>query len=328
MRPILLATCATFLAAPTFAQGTSEACAAAAGEPSLVWYSSQDPSRNEAAAEAFTAANPEIEIEHFRLSTGKLATRYATERDAGVIYADVISLADPVFIVQGNADGWFAPLSKEEIPALAGFDDAWLENNAVTTSLSMLGFAYNTDQAGDAAPVSWEDILKPEYKGRIILGDPRNVPSYMALFRILKDKLGDDYLTRLAEQEPVLVPSVVPATQQLAAGEVAIVLPNVMTVVRVLKEEGAPIDFTAPELTTGNEFETMISQGADSPNAAVCFLSFLLSDEGQIAYNGLTSVSPKQAYDETAPMPGDYVDPDIASIGDDAPEIVKLLKLE
>ena len=321
------AICAT-LAGVASAQTADEACVAGAEEPTLIWYSSQDPSRNEAAAEAFSTAYPDIEIEHFRLSTGSLATRYASERDAGVVNADLISLADPNFIALGAADGWFVPVSADTLPALTDLDPQWIENGAVTSSLSMLGFSYNTDEVGDTPPQSWEDLLDPAYQGRIIMGDPRNVPSFMALFRILREELGDDYLSQLAAQQPVVVPSVVPATQQLAAGEVAIVVPNVLTVVRVLREEGAPIEFIAPDLTTGNEFETVLSEGADSPNAALCFLSFLLTTEGQIAYNGPTSVSPFEGVPDTAPMPSSYIDPRIPEVGEHAPAIVELLDLE
>lgn len=316
------------LTGPALAQSVDEACTAAASEPMLVWYSSQDPSRNQAAADAFSQAHPQIQIEHLRLATGALATRYAQERDAGVINADIISLADPNFIAQGAANGWFVPITAETLPVLASLDPAWMKNDAVTSSLSILGFAYNTDEVSDTPPQSWEDLLDPQYAGRIILGDPRAVPSYMALFRILREELGDDYLTGLAAQQPVVVPSVVPAMQQLAAGEMAIVVPTVMTTVRPLSEAGAPVDFMAPELTTGNEFETMLSAGASSPNAALCLLAFLMSEEGQIAYNGPTSVSPFPDVLETAPMPSNYMAPRIPEIGEHAGEIVELLRLQ
>jgi len=310
------------------AQSVEDACAAAAEEPQLVWYSSQDPSRNAAAAEAFSHAYPQVAIEHLRLATGALATRYAQERDAGVINADLISLADPNFIAQGMANEWFVPLTADTLPRLAELDPAWINHGAVTSSLSMLGFAYNSEAVGETPPATWEDLLDPRYAGQIIMGDPRSVPSYMALFRILRDELGEDYLTRLAAQQPVVVPSVVPATQQLAAGEVSIVVPNVMTVVRVLSEQGAPIAFVAPDLTTGNEFETVISAGADSPNAALCFLSFLMSEEGQTAYNGATSVSPFPGTPGTAPMPANYIAPRIMEVDDHAAQINGLLGLD
>lgn len=303
-------------------------CAKGAQEPPLVWYSSQDPSRNKAAIAAFEKTYPDIQVEGFRLATGPLAARYAAEKAADVVNADLISLADPNFIKSGFDHGWFVKFSKSDLPALSKLDDTWFNEGAATTSISMLGIAYNTNLVGKAPPKDWQDLLKPEYKGHIILGDPRSIPSYMALFRILREKYGDEFLKSLAAQQFVLVPSVVPSTQQLAAGEVSIVVPNVMTVVTPLKKKGAPIDFVAPELTTGNEFETMLSQGADSPNAAKCFYNFLFTEAGQIAYNGPTSVSPFGAVGEGAPLPTDYIDPRITELSKYQDELVKLLDLK
>jgi iron(III) transport system substrate-binding protein len=328
MKYVFVAAAAALAAGPAVSQATPDACALAASEPTLIWYSSQDPSRNRAVADAFGAVYPSITLEHFRLATGALATRYAQERAAGVINADVISLADPNFIVQGAQGGWFIPLTTNSIPELSGLDSSWLQDGAITSSISMLGFAYNVDEVGDAPPQSWQDLLDPKYAGRMIMGDPRTIPSYMALFRILREELGEDFLTKLAAQKPVIVPSVVPATQQLAAGEVSIVFPNVMTVVRVLRDEGAPIDFIAPELTTGNEFQTVVSAGADSPNAAMCFVSFLMSEAGQVAYNGPTSVSPFPGIPETAVMPTSYIAPRILELDAHSAMIVRELGLE
>jgi len=303
-------------------------CKAAAAEPPLIWYSSQDPSRNEAAMAAFRKSYPAIKIEVFRLATGQLAIRYASERDAGVINADLISLADPIFVATGFAKNWFVKLPKAELPAVSALDDKWFKGGAATTSLSVLGFGYNKDLTGARPPNDWQDLLRPEFAGKIILGDPRTVPSYMALFRILREKFGDEFLIKLAAQKPVVVPSVVPATQQLAAGEVSIIVPSVMTTVRVLMKEGAPIDFVAPGLTTGNEFETVLSQGAHSPNGAKCLYNFLFTEVGQKAYNGPTSVSPLPNIADTAVMPTAYIDPRLSELKEQSADIVRLLGLK
>ncbi|MBN9063381.1 MAG: hypothetical protein BGP06_09865 [Rhizobiales bacterium 65-9] len=321
------------IAASCFASGAAfasidEICAAGASEPKLIWYSSQDPSRNDAALAAFRKAYPKITIEAFRLATGQLAIRYASERQAGVINADIISLADPNFIADGFGKDWFVQFAKTDLPALAALDDRWFQKGSATTSISVLGYGYNSQMVGAKPPATWNDLLRPEYAGKIILGDPRAVPSYMALFRILKEELGEEFFTKLAAQKPVLVPSVVPATQQLAAGEVAIVVPSVLTTLRLLKLEGAPIEFVAPSPTTGNEFETVLSKGADSPNAAKCLYNFLFTEAGQKAYNGPTSVSPLANIPDTAPMPATYINPRILELPQYKDQIVKALGLK
>lgn len=302
-------------------------CVKAASEPQLVWYSSQEATRNEAAITAFNKVYPKVKVESLRLVTGKLAARYATERTAGVNNAGLITLGDPMFIAKGQQAGWFVEFDKADMPALAKLDARWFDRGAATSTISLLGISYNKNRVGPQPPRTWTDLLDPKYKGQIILGDPRSVPSYMALARIWRENLGDDFLTKLAAQQPTIVPSVVPVTQQLAAGEVAIVVPNVLSVVTPLKQEGAPIDIALPDLSTGNEFVVLISKGTASPSAATCLYNFLFTPEGQIAFTGPVSASTMGAVGDVPGLPANYIDPRIPELGAHEKQLLKLLGL-
>lgn len=293
---------------------TLEVCEAGQDEPALTWYSSQDPAKNEDVISAFEGAYPGIEVESLRLASGALATRYGQEREAGVVNASLITLAAPEFVDAGFDEGWFTELDKEDIPALSDLPDEFFDRGAATTGISVFGIAYNKNLV-ETPPEDWEDLLSPEYKGKILLGDPRNVPSYVAVARVWRDELGVEFLEGLAEQDYTLVDSLVPGTQQLAAGQAAIAIPNVATVVAPLAEEGAPIEFVQPDVTTGNEFATVLSEDAKSPNAAKCLYNFLLTEEGQIAFNGSTSSSPLGAVGDTSPLPAGYISPEISELG-------------
>jgi iron(III) transport system substrate-binding protein len=177
-------------------------------------------------------------------------------------------------------------------------------------------------------PKTWQDLIDPRYKGVLILGDPRTVPSYMALAHIWRQKLGDDFLKKLAAQQPVWVASVVSSTQQLAAGELPIVAPNVRTVVTPLKNDGAPIDFIEPSLTTGVEFVTAVSKTTESPNAARCLFNFLFTKPGQVAFALGDSYSPFGSRDGGPPLPTEYVSPVAKVVAADAPAILALLGLQ
>ncbi len=176
-------------------------CAKAVSDPTLTWYSSQEETRNEAALGAFRVRYPKVRVESLRLVTGKLAARYAAERSAGVNNAGLITLGDPVFIVQGQKAGWFVDFPQADMPALTTLDPRWFDHGAATSTISLLGISYNTDQVGKDAPKTWTDLLNPKWKGRLLLGDPRSVPSYMALARIWQEKYGDEFLSKLAAQE-------------------------------------------------------------------------------------------------------------------------------
>lgn len=303
-------------------------CRSAVSDPTLTWYSSQEETRNQAAIVAFHKQYPAVKVESLRLVTGRLAARYAAERSAGVNNAGLITLGDPIFIAQGQKSGWFVDFAQSDMPALAKLDPRWFVHGAATSTISMLGIAYNKDLVGKDAPKTWTDLLDPKWKGRLLLGDPRSVPSYMALARIWREKYGDDFLTKLAAQKPTWVPSVVPVTQQLAAGEVPIVAPNVLSVVTPLKTEGAPIDLVVPDTTTGNEFVVLISKGTASPNAAWCLYNFLFTPEGQAAFTGPVSASTMGANGDVPGLPVNYIDPRIPELGPVEPTLLKLLGLQ
>lgn len=329
-KPVLiaLALVAGLVRAAGAAEPIEAVCAKAASDPPLTWYSSQEETRNEAALVAFHKKYPAVKVESLRLVTGKLAARYAAERSAGVNNAGLITLGDPIFIAQGQKAGWFVDFPQSDMPALAKLDPRWFDHGAATSTISILGIAFNEDQVGKDAPKTWTDLLDPKWKGRLLLGDPRSVPSYMALARIWQEKYGDEFLVKLAAQKPTWVPSVVPVTQQLAAGEVPIVAPNVLSVVTPLKKEGAPIGFVIPDTTTGNEFVVLISTGTASPNAAWCLYNFLFTPEGQATFTGPVSASTMGRNGDVPGLPANYIDPRITELGAVEPKLLKLLGLQ
>lgn len=312
---------------PGWAQSIDEACKQAASEPPLIWYSSQDPAFNSEVLKAFTAKYPDIKTEFFRLPSGALAARYSSERDAGLVAASLISLSDPNFVNAALEKKWLVEFNKRDLPSLDRLADGHFDRGVAMTGINVSGITYNRDIVGSTPLSGWKDLVRPEFKGKIALADPRNVPSFMALFRILSDEYGPDFLKQLAAQDLVIVPSAVPGTQQVAAGEYAIVFPNTLAVTAPVEAKGAPIDFVMPDLTTGVEYTTMLSTGASSPNGAKCLYNFLFTEEGQRAFNGTTSVSAFPDLAGMATLPADYRAPKIAEIGGHTAEILQLLQI-
>lgn len=313
---------------PAWAQGIEEICAQAASEPPLMWYSSQDPAFNAVVIAAFAEAYPDIQAEFFRLPSGALAARYASERDAGVVNADLISLSDANFVAAGVQNGWIVPFPPAELPALAALDASQFDNGVAKTGTNVSGITFNSDLVQGGPIEGWQDLLRPEFKGKIALADPRNVPSFLALFRILKEELGEDFLVKLAAQDLVVVSSAVPGTQQVAAGEFAIVFPNTLAVTAPIKAQGAPVDFVVPTPTTGVEYTTMLSAGADSPNAAKCLYNFLYTEAGQRGFNSSTSVPAVAGLSGMAELPEGYRDPRVLENAEHAEAILKALNLD
>jgi len=318
-----IAFCTLCLSSAAQAQDTAAYCAAAESEPPLMWYAAQDPILVEATLREFRETYPEIDAEFFRLASGALAARYASERDAGVVDADVVTLVDPIFVAAAREKGWIVSFDKSELSALAGLEDRYFQDGAALTAIIPYGFSYNTATVTD--PLSdWKDLLRPEFKGQIALGDPRNVPGFLAVLRLLRIEYGDDFLRELAAQELVVVASVVPGTQQMAAGEFKIVFPNGKSSTEPVKAKGGPVEIVIPEVTTGAEYLTVISEGSDSPNAAKCLYDFLFTDKGQAAFTADVGISPVFG---TGDLPSGYQPLDVVAADAMKGEIVELLGL-
>lgn len=301
---------------------------AARVEGQLTWYSAQNPSFNEALIDAFTGAYPGVDVEYLRLAGGELGVRYQQERDADVVAADILTVADPVFLESGAEEGWFEELAADTIPALATWPEKFVLPTRVTVGIQPAGISYNTDLVSEKdVPADWKDLLDPQYAdGKIMLADPSKVPTWLALADLWRETYGDEFLQNLASQDFVLVDSVVPGTQQLAAGEVSLLVPNVGTSIASL--EGAPIALVIPEPGIGVEFLSALSDGGDSPNAARLFLDFMLSEEGQAVFNASDGWTPGPDAGEVKSVPESYEPNRIPEALKHRDELLSLLGLQ
>ncbi|MFR9806063.1 hypothetical protein ACL02T_27810 [Pseudonocardia sp. RS010] len=157
----------------------------AKSEPVLTWYSSQEPALNDAVVEAFTRQHPGVKVGSLRLATGPLGVRYAQERAAGAVTAGLVTLAAPNFVDKGLSAGWFERFDETALPDLARLPDRFFAEGIATTGVNARHRRQHLRGAGPAADLGGR--LAPEYKGTILLGDPRNVPSYVALARMLNE---------------------------------------------------------------------------------------------------------------------------------------------
>lgn len=309
-----------------------ELVAAAEADGSLTWYSVLPDASVEATVKAFESQFPGVKVNALRLSSGPMATRYSQERSAGANPADVMTISSPDFFREAYEKKWFET-SLEDLPALEDWPEEYYNEGRATTGLLPLLIGYNTDQVPESeAPDDWEQLLDPQWKGKMFLGDPRTVPAYLALAELWRQEYGEDFLRKFAQQDYTIVSSIVPGSQELAAGGGALVVPNSHTVLAPLIEQGAPVaasDFPSP--TTGVEYVSAIATEGPKPAAARLFMNFLLSEEGQAVFNrgGGTSVLGKVGED-LRELPQDYrpLEPLLESANPRSAELLRLLGVE
>lgn len=298
---------------------------AAQAEGSLTWYTGDTPVANERLAAAFQAAYG-IKVTPYK--TVALEAQYSSERESGQVIADVISTGVPSFFADGFSKGWFIPLNDKTVPGFGAWPTAYKTPSTAIISVEPFLLAYNTDLVKPAdVPKKWADLLTPANKGRLLALDPRPIPAYLAEYKVWRDKLGDDFLTKLGAAKPALIASSVPGAQALAAGEQAFLFPTSQNQVNDLISKGAPIATKVLSPTTGVQVSMSISKGAKHPNAARLFMEWILSPAGQSVLIGDTGkVSPPKVSTSKL-LPKEYEQPDVTKSLAERDTILALLGL-
>ena len=222
----------------------------------------------------FEKVYPDITVNFVRMSSGESLTRLRNERE------------NPQFDIWwgGPIDSFIAAkqedlLEQYESPNAANIIDPALmldsDSYWVGIYVGSLGFATNQnwldENPGVEAPTSWNDLLKPEFAGQIMVAHPSSSgTSYTALCTIVQLKGDDawDYLQEYAGQVLQFTKSGSAPARFVGQGEAAVgVVFSHDIVARV--EEGLPLVLTFPEEGTGYEIGGMgIIKGAQHLDAA------------------------------------------------------------
>jgi iron(III) transport system substrate-binding protein len=275
-----MAACGSDGGQATVAEGGFDAIVKAAQEEgSLVWYSDLPDAVIESTSKGFEEKY-KIKVSHTRAVQGQLAQRFSSEMKSKSAQADVMNIASKAFFSEGVKNGWFAKLSANEVASIADWpQENFYDGAFAVINVQPLGIAYNT-KTSKVQPQDWEQLLVPELKGRVIMGDP-GITAYTQLFQHLRQELGDEALTGIRDLDPQVTDSMVPGTQSMAAGEFDVTVPALKAVVQPLIDQGAPIELVIPESTTGVNQYGGVVEGARHPNAARLFMSYVLSRDGQ-----------------------------------------------
>lgn len=153
---------------------------------------------------------------------------------------------------------------------------------AVTSALQVV--AYNkTLIAPDKVPDSWEDFLKPEFKGRKFTADirPTEIAALVPAWGLEKTI---DFARKLAAQQPVWVRGGSRTVTSVAAGEYALFIgPNYHTLKRAQEKDPTKnlgIKILEPIPTRLSDTSSILAT-ASHPYAALLWLEFLVSPKGQ-----------------------------------------------
>ena len=153
----------------------------------------------------------------------------------------------------------------------------------------VIGVVYNKNVVSPAdAPKSLEDLVKPQYRGKLVMPDPTQHTTttqwVASLEKLMGKEKADKYIRDLAAQKPILVESLLPAAERVATGETPIAITYVKFVY-LYGQKGAPLDYVRLGKMMGDGHYLTLGSKAPHPNAGKALIDFFLGQES-MSING------------------------------------------
>jgi iron(III) transport system substrate-binding protein len=253
----------------------------AKAEGKVVWYTSLAGVYRDL-VDAFKKKYPDISVEPYRGGSTDLGARLINEAQAGRPVADALEGTPGLLMALRERGILKAYLSPELVryPDKAKTKADSTRIYWVTDREAYLGFGYNTRMIAQAdVPKSFQDLLKPELKGKLALTTESS--SSRVIGTVLKHK-GEEFIKRLHAQEIRLFKaSSAGFLDLIAAGEVAASPVVFRNQVAVMKEKRAPVDWAPLDVAPANAGGSAIITNAPHPHAALLFTDFIIGPEGQ-----------------------------------------------
>jgi len=232
------------------------------------------------AVQAAFQKNTGLELEYWRGSGTRVVDRAVSEYRAGKARYDVLLVGTTpagFILKQGMVAKYESPSSKEFAKELV---DPMLGPNYRSV---MIGVVYDKSAIKLAdTPKSLEDILRPEFKGKIAMPDPSQhltTTQWLAsLHKIIGKERADKFVRTLGGMKPIFSESYVPAVERVVAGETLAAITQIIYAF-TYGERGAHVDYIRMGKMLGDGHYAVLSNKAPHPNAGKAFIDFLLGDE-------------------------------------------------
>ena len=270
-----------------FSANAQDVRSKAEAEGKLMMYATFTAADSKTLVDAFKQVYPKIDAAYYRASDAALVERFVNENRAGQNICDVM-LTTSFYGHNLKKRGLFAPYDSPERKFFReGYKDP--QANWTSTYTNYGAFGYNTRSVGKTSvPKSFNDLLKPEWKGQIAL-DSHPYEWFGTMLKAMGEEKGLAYMRELAKQSELRTGRNLLA-QLVAAGEFKGALTGYSQTFEVLKPAGAPVDWVYLNPVFANIHPTGIAAKAAHPNAAHLFIDFVLSKRGQEVIRGMNRI--------------------------------------
>ncbi|WGS18645.1 extracellular solute-binding protein [Bradyrhizobium sp. ISRA463] len=282
-------------AAPPAEPVTPALIAAATKEGQVNYYTSTDLPVAEKLARAFEAKYPGIAVRVERTGAERVFQRIGQEYSSNIHAVDVVNSSDAAHFIVWKRNGILAPYVPEEVAKFYPVEHRDVDGQFASFRVWLSIIAYNTNLVkAEEAPKSFDDLLDPKWKGKIVKAHPSYSGTIMTATYQMQRDLGWSYFEKLAKQNIMQVQSSTDPPKKLDLGERAVMADGNEYNIFQLKEAGRPVEpVYATEESPIIVGPNGIFKDCPHPNAAKLFQAFALGREAQqlnIDIGGLRSV--------------------------------------
>ncbi len=244
-----------------------------------------------------------LDAEYVTARPPELLQKVLSERRAGLYLADVFIGGGSMQVVMLKPDGLLDPLEPALILPEVADPKMWLDAqipffDTEHTSIGFVAIANrymlrNTEMVKPEEIKSYRELTRPQWKGKLVLQDANLGGSGLWFITLLSEDLwGREetlaFLKELKKLDVAITNDVRLQVEWVARGKYALAVAPRLPAAYEFMNVGAPISLVrTPEgsLISRSGGGVSLASKAAHPNAAIVFVNWLLSQEGQTVYN-------------------------------------------
>ena len=220
-----------------------------------------------------------IKVSLWRASSEKVLQRAITEARAGRFAPDILETNGPeveALYREKLLEAFYSPHFKD-LPA-AAFPK---HRHYVADRFNFFTIGYNTNLVKpEEVPNAYTDLVNPRWAGRVGL-EGSDVDWFGAVVKSMGEQKGLEFFRKLADMKPQIRTGHTLMAELVASGEIPLAATLYNHNVERLTVKGAPIKWKAIAPTFGRPNAIGVARHAPHPHAAMVFVDFMLSREGQ-----------------------------------------------
>ena len=236
-----------------------------------------------------------IEVTLFEAGSGEVVSRVNSpatwkrlDTEKPVPPADLL-VSLPPFIQKAANAGLLQPSGADT----AGITSPLLDPGGMYVPIAHTALCFIANPAADPRPSSWNDLLRPDLKGKLQYSTPGEAGDGTALLLLLQKLMGKqqalDYLARLQANNVGPSSSTGKLQPKVDSGELLVANGDVQMNLAAIKNEGYKFDIFFPAMPDGSRttislpYVAGVTSNTQRPDEAKRLLAFLLADEAQTA---------------------------------------------